>query len=903
LIAIPIIGLSALATVTTSNIPTPAETVRDNLGNNQAKLTVVSTPNSSLKQDPLNPEDWNISGSGQVDSQGAPTTPHGLPSAYLPTGTTILTLRDVAVVARTATGTGSMSALQGSAWNSSFRGRFAVLSGRTPRSPNEIMATPAALVRLGKAVGQSVTISEPRHETLTIVGTMRDLTEPDSTERIFARAGALDGVSAAKDLLDTSFYLPNHAVSWAEVERLNQDGITVLSRSVVLNPPPIPGAWSEVENPYADFQTVLVALPVVAFSLFEVALLAGAAFMVGTKQQERSLATLSSVGGDRRMLSRVVSSAGVVLGLAGGILGSLLGAVVAWIYMQSTSNGSISAFPGFHVNPFVAGGIVAFAVLAGWIAALVPARRASRIDVVASLRGAARPLPPSRRAPLVGVIVALVGIAVTVAGTALVVTGDAASNHALSVAQFGIAGVVAGPILLQIAALIIAPAILRAVARVLTRAGTAARLASRDIARNASRSVPAVGAIMSTIFVASFVMTYTAAAQAEQTADYVYRTAPGLVSTQFYQFAPSKGQSAQLASALKSTLHATAISVLDSARTPGSNPGTKEHFAVPELNGAARCTQLPSGPVAVKPGSLSVTSLDCQGPEYLIDPESSPHIWIASPAAISRAIGTPLNATSRAALAAGKAVAFYPQYLHAGKVIINWWTAHQLGQFEDPGGSGHPARSASVPAVLQTPPHAVNFDLVMTPATAHALGVQYSESQIIAKAASAPTDSQLDALDATSQAIGAGPRAYFFYEGGPQSFASTAQWAILALSALIALGAAAIAIGLARAEGRRDERVLGSLGAPPLLRRSFSFWSAVVITGVGSIGGVILGTVPALAVSQSLVQEGGRAAVPYSPPWLILAIAAIGLPLLLAIGSWLTAGRSRVQYNVRAPIE
>jgi hypothetical protein len=501
------------------------------------------------------------------------------------------------------------------------------------------------------------------------------------------------------------------------------------------------------------------------------------------------------------------------------------------------------------------------------------------------------------------VIVALVGIAVTVAGTGLVVTGYAASNHALSVAQLGIAGVVTGPILLQIAALIIAPAILRAVARLLTRAGTAARLASRDIARNASRSVPAVGAIMSTIFVASFVMTYTAAAQAEQTADYAYRTAPGLVSAQFYQFTPSGEQSAQLVSALKSTLHATAISALDSARTPGGNPGANEHFAEPELNSAARCTQLPSGPVTLKPGSRSIASPDCQGPQYLVDPEDSSHIWVASPTAISRAIGVPLNAGSRAALAAGKVVAFYPQYLHAGKVILNWWTAHQLDQFETVGGPGHPVRSVSVAAVLQTPPHAVDFDLVMTPATARALGVQHSPTQIIAKTASPPTDSQLDALNATSQAIGAEPHVYFFYEGGPSLFAGTAQWAILALSAIIALAAAAIAIGLARAEGRRDERVLGSLGAPPPLRRSFSFWSAAVITGVGSIGGVILGTVPALAVAQSLVQDGGRAAVPYSPPWLVLAIMAIGLPLLLAAGSWLTAGRSRVQYNVRAPIE
>ena len=76
-----------------------------------------------------------------------------------------------------------------------------------------------------------------------------------------------------------------------------------------------------------------------------------------------------------------------------------------------------------------------------------------------------------------------------------------------------------------------------------------------------------------------------------------------------------------------------------------------------------------------------------------------------------------------------------------------------------------------------------------------------------------------------------------------------------------------------------------------------------MITGVGSIGGVILGTIPALAVSGSLVQEGGHLAVPFTVPWLPLTVAALGLPFALALGGWLTAGRSRIRYLERAPIE
>jgi hypothetical protein len=908
LIAIPMIGLSALAAVETSNQPTPQETVRNALGSTQAKLTVVSTPDPTLQQDPSDPSLWEVGNVGNEDSDKPPTTPHALPSAYLPTGTRILTLRPLAVISQTATGIGSVNAIEGQPWDAAFRGRFAILSGRTPTNDDEIMVTPAALRRLGKTVGQTVSFTQPRIGTFSIVGTMRDLTETTSSERIFARAGSLDGITPVKDLEGTSFYLPDHPLSWAGVQKLNRDGITVLSRLVILKPPLLGGRWAGGGGLASAIQGSLLLLPFIGFSLFEVALLAGAAFMVGIGQQQRSLATLASVGGDGRMLARVVSSAGIVLGLAGGVIGSVCGTGLAWLYLEATSEGSLAAFPGFHVNPFITGGIILLAVLSGWISALVPARRAARIDVVASLRDAARPPRPSRRAPVIGIVVAVVGVVLTAVGSLLLTGRGTTGGESLLMDQLSITLVVVGSITLQVAALVVAPTILRAVARAVGTVGTAARLASRDTARNTSRSVPAVGAIMSTIFVASFLITFSAASQASQTAEYEYRTAAGMVRAQYYQFTPTAAQSRQLTTSLESTLHTSNVTVLESARRPGSDARSTALFALPQLNSAARCTQLPAGPTPVKRGSLSITSPDCQGPEYLTNPEDGAHIWVATAATIARAIGAPLSPTARTALAAGKVVAFYPQYVRNGRVTINWRTVAQMNDIAA-APSARPTKTTSLPAVVQQPPHAVAFDMVMSPATARATGIHYAPSQILAKVPSAPTDAQIDALNAAGRAIGgsgiggSSVDIIFNYEGGPPVFAGTFQWALLALCAVISLGAASVAIGLARSEGRRDETVLGSLGAPPRLRRAFSFWSAAIITGVGSIGGVLLGTLPALAVSESFVQPGGRAAVPFSPPWAVLAIAAIGLPLLLAVGSWLAAGRARVQYNARAPIE
>jgi hypothetical protein len=900
LIAIPIIGMSGLATILTSNDPTPQEMARNELGNNQALLNVVAGPTVTVKEDPVSPGNWETTGN---QSTSVPT-PGSLPSAFLPAGTRVLTLRDLSVIAKTATGIGSLAATEGEPWDRAFRGRFIVLSGHAPTRDSELMATPAALRRLGKVIGQTVALTQPRTRTFTIVGTMRDLTSPQSTAQLFGRPGALDGITPSKDSEGTSFYLPDRALSWTAVQSLNRHGIIALSRAVLLDPPPIPAEWADSGNT-GPIQSVLILIPFGAFSLFEVGLLAGAAFLVGTKQQERSLATLASVGGDRRMLSRVVSSAGIVLGLTGGLLGTGLGIAGAWVYLQATSDGSLSEFPGFHVSPPILGCVVLFAVLAGWIAALIPARRASRLDVVASLRGAARPVPPSRRAPVVAVIFALLGIALTIVGAAIIVGRSTTGGNNLTLDQVAITLIIVGPIILQIAALVIAPTLLRAVARALSRFGTAARLASRDAARNASRSVPAVGAIMSTIFVASFLMTYTAAAQASQTAEYEYQTAPGLVSINYSPFVPTSTQSRQLTAAVQSTLQASSVRQLDSARQPSSIPGHRSVEAVPALNPAARCTQLPAGPTAVKPGSLSIASPDCQGPQYLTDSQDETHIWVATASQIAFAIGAPLNAASRAALADGKAVAFYSQYLRDGKVTIDWKTFTPLKDYPGDGTIGHTVKTVSLPAVLQLPPHAVDYDMVMLPSTARSIGLEYAPTQILAKVHSAPTDAQKDAVNAANAAVQGSMARYGFpyYEAGPGSFAGTAQWWLLILCAIVALGAASVALGLARSEGRRDEVVLGSLGAPPRLRRAFSFWSAAVITGVGSIGGVVLGSIPALAVSESLVQPGGRAAVPFEVPWAPLLLAAVALPVVLAIGSWLTAGRTRIQYNARTPIE
>lgn len=93
-------------------------------------------------------------------------------------------------------------------------------------------------------------------------------------------------------------------------------------------------------------------------------------------------------------------------------------------------------------------------------------------------------------------------------------------------------------------------------------------------------------------------------------------------------------------------------------------------------------------------------------------------------------------------------------------------------------------------------------------------------------------------------------------------------------------------IGLARFDGRADDATLASVGAPNSTRRGFAFWQALVICSLGSVLGGALGILPALAMGL----PGGP--LPFSPPWMQIILAALVLPVVIAAGSWLLAGRT-----------
>jgi len=890
LIALPVIGVAAFATVYASTWETVTERVSIDLGHAEGALQVVGQPGQITEQAPTDIDMFMSS-----SNEGGPNWVSDV-SPLLPEGTRVLPIRSMQVTATTATGIGSMEASVGESWDPSLEGRFLMGEGRRPANDTEAMVSTSALVRLGISLGDSVRITQPHAADYTVVGTLQSARQATTVDALFLPPAYDETPLTPDTAYFYTFYLPDYSLTWPQILELNAHGVVAMSREVALDPP----SGDFISNDGTG-GTVVAGLIVLGFALIEVGLLAAAAFTVGARQQQRTLAVLASVGADRRTVARVVSLNGLVIGISGAAIGVALGIGLAAIIIAATADGSRTQYPGFHLQPTWLGGIALLAVVAAWIAAMVPARAASRLDVVAALRGATRPPKPRKRTPVIAIIIFVFGLVLVTVG--LVVVGTAgAQNAALSTIEFpdeaewkrirllstiGITLLSVGPVVAQIAAIVIAPAIFRVVARALARLSVGTRLASRDAARNAARTVPAASVVMSTVFLSAFLMCLLAGTQKAADDNYQPVFAEGQVGVSLIEGQMDGTQTVAddplpFVDALESSFDTSKVRVLHSVRAEdGLSP-------MPVLAPDKQC------------GLEDSNDQRCVNQPYFYSGYTTgaydQKIWVGSEADLALILGAPLTEESKATLRAGGTVTPYKEFLDDGTATIAWWdSTGDMGYL--PGETAD--HQKALPASYQVTPHPGSFALLMTPATADSIGLDYDPTLALAATATPVTQAQEDSGRAAIEALTNGS-GYIEVERGPQEFAQWA-WLVLAISSVIMLAAASVAIGLARSDGRRDDAVLGAVGASPGLRRSFGFWQAIVICGTGSVIGAVLGFAEYAALAGATLVDSSIG-IPFAVPVLPLLATVIAVPLLIAAGSWLTARPGRTHVMDRSAI-
>lgn len=887
LIALPIAGMAGFLVYSASGIATPQERVTVELGRMQAWIAPLGVPGAGFWQVPDQP-DWN---GYPLEPNGAMTYPEGAPvddpAGALPAGTESILLSSGAVAVETREGSAMLPTWAGPAWDARFAGAFDLVDGARPGSAREAMVTPSALERLGIAIGDELRLADAG-DAYTVVGTLDAATLPDREAAVFLPGAAADLVGG-----DRRWYLPERELAWADVQRLNEDGVVALSRGIVLDPPPFENRFYQGSDSWSTMWSLVLAMSVAAlFAGYVVVMLAGAAFAVAARRQQRALAVAASVGADRRDLSRTILLQGAALGVVGGLAGVIAGVGLAALVMALTDDGSATQFWGFHVPWQGLAGVLVFAIAVGTASAWMPARTVARTDALQALRGARRPQKPVASRPVWGSILLVLGVAITIL-SALAYAAITASNAILwdnPLRYVPAYGIVVGPVLAQFGILLSGRWLLWVSSRALSHAGMAARLASRDAAANASRTVPAFAAIAATVFLGVFAVGVSSMQSAQTARTWFYDAPVGSISVAWWP-GPSSTVGV-LSPEAAADASATAVLLAEDAGAEAAAVVARQ------VGGYPSADQVPD----------DVTFALAILPErYLVDPEvqgtytstgQDPRNPISVIAAdeVATALGVELSASELAAYRDGAAIVADGRFAADGTIEIQTFTGADVYEGRVPDNVwirrpdqprlAAPVRTEALDAiVVEAPLQPVS--IAVAPATADRLGVVSQPERVVARAPEQLSVDERDRLRAQGQLRSTTGYTFNAYvvEGPP----SDAAWLVPLLGAVSALvlGASAVALGLARYERRPDDATLSAVGATRALRRRVGFWQGLIIAGFGVVAGAAAGILPPIGFS---IQSRGMQQLADIPWWLLAALVVL-LPLAIAVVSWLVPPR------------
>ncbi|WGY03118.1 hypothetical protein QI633_05015 [Nocardioides sp. QY071] len=670
--------------------------------------------------------------------------------------------------------------------------------------------------------------------------------------------------------------LPPGVSADALAHRLAQQGVLLYPRDTYLHR----DRYQTWDEPVTLDQVRGVALTtlIVGLGLLEVILLAGAAFAVGARKQVRDMGLISAGGASPRQLRAVLLVQGAtlgVLGTAGGVAAGLLVARLGWPLWEWL-NGEV--LPVFRIGPEVLIAVVV-GVLSGVLAAVVPAIGAARKQPLDALSGRFRTSRQhSRRTAIVGVLAIGAGVVLGLVGSGMMAGDFAAYGDALSTARLTgvslqapsptvpIALVLAGAVAGVAGLVLVMPSLLGLLGRIGARLPLPGRLAVRDADRHRHRTGPATSAIMLAVagsVVAAFAM--TGSARADEA-----RWLPDLPEHTMRVYAQYGDGQAET----------TAITTAATERAAAVLPGAQV-LAPFELGYAVPESQQELGATPVQSIWFN-DNLACDS--SCVTYGSTGSAAIADPAVVRLTLGRDLTAEEQAALDRGEVLATSPSMVDAdGKVTASLdLKIDAEGAEADIPRLELPARVAprttfytSLPGVFMSAETAAANGLVPIP----------DATRLITYAA-----------DATPAEVRAGVRAA---REGHRAGASIGEpyhddygialLVVGGVAGLVTLIGVAIAVALSAAEGRRELATLSAVGADPAVRRRLAGAQALVISGVGALVGVLLGSF----VSYALRATFG--APSFTVPWANLAGVGLGVPVLAAL---LTAACTRSKVPV-----
>ncbi|MER6995439.1 ABC transporter permease [Streptomyces sp. NPDC000410] len=925
MIALPILGVSAADLTLRSAELSTEQSMERGLGAADARFSDAGTGGVPIYQTP--------DGQGSMPVGGVPDGkpwPEGKTDATkaIPAGATSLADTSGSAKIRTAHGLLTSEIRELKAADPMAKGIMTLVSGRFPKSADEVATTTHFLESSGLSIGSKLAARGLERE-YTITGSY-ELPDSLKTDQVNALPGALiaplnKALEAAKmpssgEQTTYLVSLPDSArgFTWNMVKEVNAKGVIVISRAVALDPPAdseVPlyqqEDWGNFENsPAADAATLAAVGTVVGLAMLEICLLAGPAFAVGARRSRRQLGLVGANGGDRRHIRAIVLAGGLVIGVASAVVGTVLGLVLTFALQPWLEETMGRRFGSFDVRPLELLGIALLAVVTGLLAAIVPAVTASRQTVLASLTGRRGIRRSSRVLPVIGLVAVLIGAAIAVFGSLV-------SDSFIIVAG--------GSAIAELGVVALTPALVGLFGRVGRWLPLSPRLALRDAVRNRGRTAPAVAAVLAAVAGTVAVATYAASNDAQERAAYEARLPNGAVSVMIDENGGRDVPAARAAVRkhlpvdVQADLARIAVGntncptyggggkdcgrmevVVPKANqcplwesTPGSKEDPASRFTKEQRRALAkdwRCTQ--EGGYAAVDGGVVVA-----------DEKLLKVLAIDDPAAVR-------------ALADGKVVSFDKRNVDAaGAVNIRLVTDTEAADRAFEEGKEAPGAIKSFP-VHQVGPdvEAYGHSMILPPAAAKAAGITTVPVGSYYSTDRAPSTEQYQRLDAELTKTGIG--ASLHMEEGYISQNSIVLLSLTVFAGLITIGAAGIATGLAQADAEADLKTLAAVGAPPRVRRTLSGFQCGVVAAMGVVLGAAAGVLPAIGLrlaekrqrlkfhEEALNSGWGSMDPPYVPivvPWETLAALLIAVPVGAAILAALVT-RSRGALARRAAI-
>ncbi|MCW6007724.1 ABC transporter permease [Micromonospora sp. CPCC 205371] len=875
MIMLPVLALSfAAASYDMFNL-TPEEKANRDLGTADALVEWAFT--GPVQQAP------NGDGYG---SDGSPrTTPVSGTELLgaLPAGSRIIHSQQGLTDFRTANGVGTLNVYGVDVADPLVAGYVALLDGRPPTGDAEVAITKNAGKRLGAGIGDTVQNAD-RSRSWKVTG----LVEIPSGlhENVVFPSGHMPTREGDWGVNRWLWDAPG-PVTWDQVKQLNQRGMVIKSRAVLLDPPPA----SELGNSYesVDAEAFAVGGLIAGLGILEVVLLAGPAFAVGARRRQRDLALVAANGGTPAHLRRIVLADGVVLGTVGAVVGLVAGVLAAFAGRPLIEEYVVHARAGgYRIFPLALAAIAGIAVVTGLLAALVPAFTAARADVVAALTGR-RGILRSRKRWLV------LGIALTVIGTAAATLGAwrVSSNMILL-------GLVVG----ELGLVLCTPSLVGLIARLGRVLPLAPRIALRDTARNRAAAAPAIAAVMAAV--AGSVALGVVLTADEERNQFGYR--PTLVTgnalVQYYAMNPADTtQKApdinRVTAIVKDSLPASEVVPIGRVTCPAGAKPDDFCGASPRIPKERACPWIDAG------GPLSRDEQRSARKDPRCDNEygwttGGYGLAVAGPEVLSALTGGTGDDLARAksTLENGGVLVNDAKYIVDGKVTLELYDPSTDGTITKEDEQN--LRTIAVPGYAMTTGTPVS-GTVISPAAVDKTGFGHEPYGVVVDTSRMPSQAEQDKLAAGLRDLDPGLQQTV--EAGPPASNDDPTMLILAAAAgLITLGAASIATGLAAADGRADLSTLAAVGASPGVRRRLSLSQSGVIAGLGSVLGVLAGLGASAAVLYAFNQASADrwpAETPYpiGVPWDSLAVVLV-VPLLAMLGAGLLT-RSRLPIERR----